>query len=212
VLLALAIGSLGCGAAIDRWRVDLRESERRTAEQNARDWFAFGDWERALASLERAQATPDLSRDFAVESTLRKAQALEKLGRREESLAHFRHLLDRHPDELPHDLVPRAALAPDRGERAAEQAVSTQDVDVSKPRFTKEARWAGVEGEVHVRCRFDARGRPVEIRVVGPAHPLLASFAIEAVAGARLREWDHDAAPSPSWDVRFQFDAGAGDA
>jgi tetratricopeptide (TPR) repeat protein len=203
-LLLVGTTTLGCGATIDQWRVQLREDDRWAAEENARDWLQRGDWDRALASLERAQAALSLSPRFAIESTRQKARALEELGRHEESLAHLRYLHDHHPEALVEDELPPETIHADFDDGSVRPLPR---IDVPEPRYSRYASWAGVGGEVRVLFALDVDGHPKDIRVLGPAHPLLASLAIEAVAGARLRHRKDRAVLPLHWTVRFQFDA-----
>jgi TonB family protein len=184
--------------------VQLRESERAQAAKNAVAWYRHGDRDRALASVERAQATPDPSSRLAADSTLLKARILDELGQHEQSLAHYRYLRERHPDVLRGQTVPDAALL------ALPDATTppTGELDVPEPRYPQEASWADVGGVVHVRFRVGERGRPEAIHVVGPAHPLLASLAIEATARTRVRGREAQQRElGHSRDLLFQFEA-----
>jgi tetratricopeptide (TPR) repeat protein len=185
MLLVVVVGvtSVGCSSMWDA----IREKQRQSSITIAREFVKRGEWVRAMQSLERAQTRRQLG-DFAAESVYLKAKCLDALGRYEEALAHWRMLRGQYADarwarRIPDEIEPllgepeplRARLAPAAFEMA-------------KPRYGVGARRASVAGPVWVEYRLDENGVSTDLRVVGPAHPLLAAYALEAVAQGRWRE------------------------
>ena len=160
----------GCVGQWDR----VREWERQNAIDGARAEVERGDCDVALPTLERAQSANDLA-SFGAESVWRKAVCLDRLSRHEEALAHWRLLSELFPSfYVEHGSVDAHTLP--RG------GAALRSPKLPRPRFSESARRSGVFGDVVVEYRVDELGVVRDIRVVPPAHPLLASFAIEAVA------------------------------
>jgi tetratricopeptide (TPR) repeat protein len=180
VLPLLLLLLWGCTHPWDR----LREWERQNAIDGARAEVERGDCAAALSTLERAQSANDLA-SFGAESVWRKALCLQRLSRSEEALAHWRLLFEQFPS---FEVEPRVS-APALSHSGAAHPRSPK---LPKPRYSDSARRSGVHGDVVVEYRVDEQGVVRDIRVVPPAHPLLASFAIEGVArlqvGSELRD------------------------
>lgn len=189
--LLMMVGLGGCAHEWDR----LREWERQQAVEAALHDIERGNCEAALPKLERAQSAADLGA-FAAESTWRKAVCLGQLARDEESLAHWRLLAEQFPAYPAAHSVDIAA--PPRS------GPLRRGVSIPRPRYSESARRSDLRGDVVVEYRVDANGAVRDIRVVPPAHPLLASFSIEAVAAIELSDEQRDAAPFAAAG-RFRF-------
>jgi hypothetical protein len=59
---------------------------------------------------------------------------------------------------------------------------------IAAPRYSAYARRSGIIGRVVISFDLASDGRPRKIRVVEMPHPLLATWAIEAVAQANFRK------------------------
>ena len=201
---ALALCGLGCAGLGER----LRENERTAAVANARRLVAKRDCAAALPTLERAQAARELG-PFAAESSWLKFRCLEVLGRDAEAQAHRRLLRDFHPDFAPQGaLLPAepAGDAPPRGPRAASATVS-KALKIPRARMSPDAERSRITGDVLVAFHVDRSGRVGEIRVLENAHPLLASWAIEAIANAKPESGSAAVAFPGDGALRFHFES-----
>ena len=175
----------------------VRERERRFAEENALERAARGDCRGALPSLERSQATTALG-PYAASSTWTRAQCLSRLGALEESKAHYRLLRDFYPafrperiaQELGEDTVP---LTREMVELTTLGALP--ELALAEPRYSASADRSQLGGAVLVRFWVREDGGTQDIRVLEMPHPLLASWAIEAVAGAKVTDVSTAALP-----------------
>jgi hypothetical protein len=182
--LLLAGLCLGCAPF---W-ASVREQERGHAAKNAEMRIARGDCRGAIPSLERAQATRELGL-YAAASTLSKAQCLERMGEREQSRAHYRLLRDFYSDFR----AERVAHEFGEMDRSLELALGEapalgglQALKLEKPRYSPYADRSQLGGPVLVRFWVAENGSIRDIRVLDMPHPLLASWAIEAVAKSKL--------------------------
>lgn len=80
------------------------------------------------------------------------------------------------------DAAPTAAAPPRGGCEEAE--VRPRALTMPPPRYTDEARAAGIEGRVRVELEVDAEGRVIGARVVTPLEPGLDEAALEAARAA----------------------------
>ncbi len=185
--LALAvIGAAATGLGCAGFWESIRRHEHAVSWNRAVDLAASDRCEAAIASIERAQNEKSLTRRFAAESTWLKANCLNALGRREEALAHYRFLRDFLGDSPHLDSLPEAVLGEDPALAGPVELTSTT-LDLPTARYSSAARKAGISGTVEIRYELDPHGAAVRIRVVREAHPLLASWAIEAVAAGRAQ-------------------------
>lgn len=181
-VVCVAGAMVGCSSMWD----SVRERQRLSSIGLSRDFVKRGEWTRAFESIERAQTRRQLG-DFAPESVYLKATCLAALGRDEEALAHWRMLHDQYGDtrwaeRIPSEIRPLLGETPALRARAAPIAF-----EMPKPRYSRGAQRASVAGPVWVEYRLDADGQPTELRVIQSAHPLLAAYALEAVASGRWR-------------------------
>ena len=168
----------------------VREQEREHAAKNVEMRVARGDCRGAMPSLERAQATAELG-DYGASSTLTKAQCLERLGEREQSRAHYRLLRDFYPDFRPKRIANEFGENDASLELALGQAPSLgglHALELGKPRYSPSADRSRLGGPVLVRFWVAEDQSIRDIRVLDMPHPLLASWAIEAVAIAKLEK------------------------
>jgi tetratricopeptide (TPR) repeat protein len=152
----------------------------------SRDFVKRGEWTRAFESIERAQTRRQLD-EYAPESVYLKAVCLAALGRNEEALAHWRLLHDQYGDTRWAERIPEE-VQPLLGEMAPLRArAAPVAFEMPKPRYSPGAQRASVAGPVWVEYRLDDTGQPTDLRVIQSAHPLLAGYALEAVASGRWR-------------------------
>lgn len=183
ILLVTLITQSGCRGM---WQ-QIRESERTSSMESARDQARRGKCAAALNSLDRAQASLNIG-VYARESTVTRARCYKELGHTELAAAHRRLLTDFYENE------PMAIPEPD-GSSVFRVANATFDgfnrppsgLRIAAPRYNAYARRSGIIGRVVVSFDLASDGRPRMIRVVEMPHPLLASWAIEAVAQANFR-------------------------
>lgn len=179
--LFLVLPLVGCRTMWSR----VRENERTFALENARTQAKRGKCNEALESLDRAEAVMAIDR-FAIESLQIRIRCYEKLGRPVEVSAHRRLLEDFYSVE------PMAFPAHDGSSvfRAHEASPTRFDrppswLQVQRPRYTAYAQRSKIVGRVVVAFGLAPNGRTTAIRILEMPHPLLASWAIEAVAQAK---------------------------
>jgi Gram-negative bacterial TonB protein C-terminal len=179
LLAALALS--GCGGMWDA----VRENERGFALENARNLSKRGKCVEALEALDRAEAIMSIDR-FAIEATQMRIRCYEKLGLHEFESAHRRLLEDFYTEE------PMAFPAADGSSvfRASGDVPTQFDrppswLKIERPRYTPYAQRSKIVGRVVVKFGLAEGGMTNQIRVLEMSHPLLASWAIEAVAQAK---------------------------
>jgi hypothetical protein len=184
IALITLISQSGCRKM---WQ-QVREGERTSALESARDQARRGKCDAALVSLDRAQASLNIG-VYARESTVTRGRCYGELGHTELAAAHRRLLTDFYENE------PMAIPEPD-GSSVFRVANVTFDgfnrppsgLRIPAPRYNAYARRSGIIGRVVLSFDLASDGRPRMIRVVEMPHPLLASWAIEAVAQASFRK------------------------
>ena len=200
LLLGLVLALSGAWACQSFWQ-GVRERERHYSIDHARDEAQRGNCGRAMVSLERAQSSGDLG-SFAAESIWLKARCLERLGRQRESLAHLRMLGDFHADSQYVDALPKpvsdelAAFPLADARKSAGELATPANLDIPRARYSRAADRYQLTGGVRVLYSVQRDGSVSDLRVIESAHPLLASWAIESLAGAKLK--DDDKKPSAS--------------
>ena len=177
-LVALVLS--GCGTMWDR----VREQERMFALDSARTQTDRGQCASALQSLDRAEARIDLG-PYAREATLSRQRCYEKIGQQEAAAAHRRLIDDFYTDQ------PMALPEPDGSSVFRVKALPSDGferppswLEVPSPRYTPYAQRSKIVGRVVIAFDLNKNGRPQRIRVLEMNHPLLASWAIEAIASA----------------------------
>ena len=184
IALITLISQSGCRKM---WQ-QVREGERTSALESARDQARRGKCDAALVSLDRAQASLNIG-IYARESTVIRGRCYGELGHTELAAAHRRLLTDFYENE------PMAIPEPD-GSSVFRVANVTFDgfnrppsgLRIPAPRYNAYARRSGIIGRVVLSFDLASDGRPRMIRVVEMPHPLLASWAIEAIAQANFRK------------------------
>ncbi len=179
--LLVALTLSGCGGM---WDV-VRENERGFALDNARNQSKRGKCLAALEALDRAEAIMSIDR-FAIEATQIRIRCYEKLGLPELQAAHRRLLVDFYTEE------PMAFPAADGSSvfRASADVPAQFDrppswLKIARPRYTAYAQRSKIIGRVVVKFGLAEGGKTNQIRILEMTHPLLASWAIEAVAQAK---------------------------
>ncbi len=182
-LLLLGIAQSGCSPMWKR----VREGERLFALESARNEIRRGHCEEGLHSLDRAQAALEIG-TFARESTAARSRCYEKLARPELASAHRRLLADFYATE------PMAIPEPDGSSVFRAANIKPHDYDpppawleIESPRYSDYARRSKLVGRVVLSFDLSKNGRPRKIRVLEMPHPLLATWAIEAIALAKSR-------------------------
>lgn len=184
LVLALVISQAGCLSLWNR----VRENERRLSIDSARTEAKRGQCGEALASLDRAQARIDLG-PYARESTLARARCYEKLGLNTMAYAHRRMIDDFYTAEpmafplADGSSVFRVAALPEGGfERPPSWLVFPE------PRYSAYAQRSKIVGRVVVSFELSSNDVPRNIRVLEMPHPLLATWAAEAVSMGRAKK------------------------
>lgn len=197
--LLLVLPVAGCRSMWSR----VRENERAFALENARSQAKRGKCGEALESLDRAEAVMAIDR-FAIESLQIRIRCYEKLERSEEMAAHRRLLEDFYSVE------PMAFPAHDGSSvfRVREDAPTRFDrppswLQVQRPRYTPYAQRSKIVGRVVVAFGLAPNGRTTGIRILEMPHPLLATWAIEAVANAKPTSKMKGNAPLLETERRF---------
>lgn len=190
-LAALAIPVGGCHSMWDR----VRENERTFALENARTNAKRGKCKEALEDLDRAEAIMTIDA-FAIEALSMRIRCYEKLGQSELRAAH-RRLLDEFYSE-----EPKAFPAADgssvfrvRNEAPTRFEAPPSWLSIERPRYSPYAQRSKIVGRVVLAFELAPGGRTTAIRVLEMPHPLLATWAIEAVAQAKPRRGMKDSVP-----------------
>ena len=185
VLLAVfASGTVGCRTMWDQHR----ERERLFALEAARTHTRRGQCEKAIGELDRAQARVDIGA-YSTESILARVRCYEKLGMTELATAHRRLMDDFYTKE------PMAYPDPDGSSIFRVRTISKGGYDrppnwlkISAPRYPEFARRSQITGRVVVSFELAGNDRPRSIRVLEMPHPLLATWAIEAIVQAQPKK------------------------
>lgn len=203
VLLSLGLVQTGCRAMWDAQR----ENERIFALDNARVHSGRGQCDRALGEFDRAQARIDLG-PLAREATLARARCYDKLGFAEVARAHRRLIDDFYTTE------PMAYPSPNGASKFQVQGISVSDyesppswLEIAPPKYTPYARRSKIVGKVVVSFEIAGNQRPRKIRVLAMPHPLLATWAIEAIANAESKKKPEtpDVIPGTQFITTFSF-------
>lgn len=183
VLLALAVvfPQFGCSGMWD----SVRENERGFALSNARNHAKRGKCMLALEDLDRAEAIMSIDR-FAIEATQLRIRCYEKLGLSVLHSAH-RRLLDDYYTEEPMAFPAADGSSVFRVTKDAPRRFERPPswLEIARPRYTSYAQRSKIIGRVVITFGLAANGRTKDIRVLEMPHPLLASWAIEAIAQAK---------------------------
>jgi hypothetical protein len=187
VLAALFLLLVTSSACNLMWR-RVSERERLYAVESARHEIESGHCVGGLESLDRAEAKLDIGL-FAREAVESRSRCYEKLGMQELATAHRRLLSDFYTTE------PMALPDADGSSvfRVSNSSVSKYELPpgwlkMESPRYSEYARRAKIVGRVIVAFNLAKDGKPRRIRVLEMPHPLLASWAIEAIARSEPKE------------------------
>ncbi len=181
-LLVLALS--GCTSLWDR----VRESERTNFVDIARTQSKRGQCGEALSSLDRAQARMDLG-TYARESTIARARCYEKLGAGSMAYAHRRLIDDFYSEE------PMALPEADGSSVFRAKSIPAGGFDrppswlaFPEPRYSPYAQRSKIVGRVVVSFEIASNDRAKKIRVLEMPHPLLATWAIEAISQGKPKK------------------------
>ena len=209
LLLGLVLTLSGAWACQSFWQ-GVRERERHFSIDHARDAAQRGNCGSAMVSLERAQSSGDLG-SFEAESIWLKARCLERLGRHRESLGHLRMLGDFHADSPYADALPEpvthelAALPLADAKKSAGKLSTPSNLKIPRARYSRAADRYQLTGSVRVLYSVERDGSLTDLRVIESAHPLLASWALESLAGAERKDDDKKLAASRRGASDFVF-------
>ena len=205
VLAALVtLPQIGCGGI---WN-HVRERERVFAQESARTQTARGQCAAGLASLDRAQARLDLGL-YSREATIARIRCYEKLGLGELAAAHRRLISDFYTSE------PMALPAADGSSIFRVKSVPPGGFErppkwlqFMAPRYSPYAQRSKLVGRVVVSFEIAGNDRPRKIRVLEMPHPLLATWAIEAVTQGEPKKKEGDPAlmPGGTYVATFVFE------
>jgi hypothetical protein len=183
--LLIAVLLIPTTTACHRMWDKVRENERTFSLENARNNSKRGKCADALEDLDRAEAIMEIDR-FAIEALQLRIRCYEKLGQHELQAAHLRLLDDyyrKEPMAFPaadgSSVFRLESGAPLRFERPPSW------LSVERPRYTPYAQRSKIVGRVVVAFGLRDNGKTTSIRVLEMPHPLLATWAIEAVAHAK---------------------------
>ena len=170
------------------WWQQVRERERIYALENARNRTMRGQCAEGLESLDRAEAKLDIG-VFAREAVSTRIRCYGKLGLEELAAAHRRLLSDFYSTE-PMALPLADGTSVFRVDRVsiAEYQAPPAWLRIESPRYSEYARRSNIIGRVVVAYDLAKDGTPKRIRILEMPHPLLATWAIEAIARSRPKE------------------------
>jgi hypothetical protein len=202
-VVALFASQVGCASM---WN-QVRESERMMALETARTQTGRGQCHAALSSLDRSQARTDIG-PYSRESTIARARCYDKIGQTQLAAAHRRLINDFYTDE------PMAYPEPDgnsvfRAKNIKPSPLTARPywLKLNAPRYTEYAKRSKIVGRVIVVFELAGNDRPRKIRVLEMPHPLLATWAIEAVAAAepKRKKDSPDLVPGTQYIATFLF-------
>lgn len=194
LLSSLFVAQSGCQYLSQR----LREQERLSALKTAHTQTKRGQCEEGLSSLDRAQAKLEIGR-YARVATIARTRCYETLGLSELARAHRRLIDDFYsvePMALPE--ADGSSIFRVSKIRAAGYAQRPIWLEIPAPRYSPYAQRSKIVGRVVVAFELAEDGRTKKIRVLEMPHPLLATWAIEAVSQAgKKKRWGKDAGANP---------------
>jgi hypothetical protein len=186
---------------------NVRENERAYAASQARTEIERGQWRDALGSLDRAQARLDLG-SYARESTLARIRCYEGLELRTLSRSHHRLIEDFYTGEEQALPDPDGSSIFRVGDTdAADYEPPPSWLAIPSPRYSPYARRSKIVGRVVVGFELGKNGSPTRLRVLEMPHPLLASWALEALALSKPDEEGKSQAlmPGGRYVATFRF-------
>jgi hypothetical protein len=189
ILLSLAIStSVGCGGFWKR----VRESERNNSVSNARTYSKRGNCEKALHSLNRAMARLDIGA-FGKEATTLRMRCYERQERWAAARAHQRLLDDFYSEEDPaYPAADGSSVFRVKSIRNVKYENPPAALVLEPPFYSEPARRSYIDGRVVISFELTADGKAKAIRVFEMPHPLLASWAIEAIEGVKRSKKHQD--------------------
>lgn len=183
LLILFLVAQLSCSSM---WQ-KVRERERMFALEAARNQTQRGQCGSGLDSLDRAQAKLDLGA-YARESTLARARCYEKLEFSQLAKSHRTLFSDFYTIE------PMAFPDADGSSVFRVQSLHSggyqpppSGLQIPQPRYSPYAQRSRIVGRVVIAFELQSKGEPNNIRVLEMPHPLLATWAIEAVTQAKTK-------------------------
>ena len=181
VALPLLFSLVSCRTMWDQ----VRERERLFALKAGRSQAGRGQCTGALQSLDRSQSRIDLGA-YSRESTVARARCYDKIGFVELATAHRRMVDDFYTEE------PMAYPSPDGGSVFRVKTVPSDGfsrppswLKIPSPRYTPYAQRSKIVGRVVVSFEIAGNDQPRRIRVLEMPHPLLATWAVEAIGSSK---------------------------
>ncbi len=190
--LLLVLGT----ACAPMWR-QLRESERRSAVASARVYAKRGDCPAMLAALDHAEAGLGIGA-YALEATRMRVVCYERLERHAVARAHRRLLDDFYDTKNPayptgsgNDVFRVSRLPDDEFEKPPSA------LKMFQPHYSERARRSRIVGRVVISFQLTSDDKAKAIRVLEMPHPLLATWAIEAIARTERNDPERSRAIQP---------------
>ena len=189
IVAVIAVFSVGCASF---W-TSVREGERTRAAKKANNYFKDGRCDRVLVQLDRAEAALKLG-EYGAHATYQRAVCLENLGQTVAARANYWMVVDFYPES------PMRPLALEKLGRYGNPEPLSQlkeefsslnvypEIEIPSPRYSEAAERSAVVGSCFLVFTMAADQKTSDIRVVQMDHPLLASWAIEAVSAATIHE------------------------
>lgn len=187
VMLALALMLVAQSGCRTMWQ-RVRENERVFSLETARKQAGRGQCAKALSSLDRAEARMDIG-VYGREAISTRIRCYEKLGHQELASAHRRLLQDYYTNE-PMAFPEANGTSVFRVKKLQSKNFEPPPgwLGISRPRYTPHAQRSKIVGRVVISFELSRSGRPTRIRVLEMPHPLLATWAIEAIAQAEKKK------------------------
>ena len=188
-LVLLAVFGVGCTSF---W-TNVREGERSRAAKQANSYFKDGRCDRVLDQLERAEAALNLG-EYGAHATYQRAVCLENLGQKELARANYWMVVDFYPESpLKSKALEKLGRYGDleslsQLEQESSSFRTYPQIEVPSPHYSEAAERSAVVGSCVLVFTMKADESISDIRVVQMDHPLLASWSIEAVSAAKIRE------------------------
>ncbi len=200
VVLSLSVGCAGM------WK-RVRENERTNAVSNSRTFSKNGRCSRALASLDRAEAKLEIG-PFGQEATVLRIRCYERQERWAVARAHQRLLEDFYAQDNPSypvadgSSVFRVSKLPKIDFEKPPEAL-----EMKSPVYSEPARRSYITGRVVISFKLGVDNRAKAIRVLEMPHPLLATWAIEAIERTEKKRKFRDTllAPGGHYIATYSF-------
>jgi hypothetical protein len=179
----LLVAQLSCSSL---WQ-NVRERERMFAVDAGRNQIQRGQCNSGLDSLDRAQAKLDLG-VYARESTLARARCYEKLELSQLAKSQRTLISDFYTSEpMAFPNADGSSIFRVQSLHSGSYEPPPSGLKIPQPRYSPYAQRSRIVGRVVIAFELQSKGEPNNIRVLEMPHPLLATWAIEAITQAKTR-------------------------